>query len=117
MTGHYIEDELPPSILPDERVPPAWGGIQLTWIGWMPPITRFLCANNDLRKTELCQNCRHAWLPYSNQGHTSNWRLTISLERCGFCGYTTAETQVNGEPAQDWILDETDYEEDDGWWQ
>lgn len=107
--GHWVEDEYPPDLLSDTRLPMSWDGRSLMWGEWLPPITEFLCAHNQLKRTVLCPGCRHAWLPFMNRGHSADWRLTVDIWRCGFCGYTTATSRDDGHGVLEWVLSESDY--------
>ncbi|KFI93206.1 hypothetical protein BISA_1372 [Bifidobacterium saguini DSM 23967] len=117
MTGHWVEDETPPVILMDTRTPPMWDGVSMEWLDWTPPLTGFLCANNDLLKTSICPKCRHPWQPWWTRGHENGWklkhhsRLQVDLERCGWCNLTLAISRWESQEPQEWVLDENDYKE------
>lgn len=101
---------IPAPVLLDERVPRQWDGRHLHWYGWEDPLTGFLCANNSLLSVQPCPLCGRPWLPWWNRGLDVSGRLSVTLERCGLCGFTLAsEFDASTGMSHEWILDESDY--------
>ena len=94
-------------ILTDLRVPVAWDGHDITWKGeWTPAF--------PLDHTTIPQcpgpGLPHRERPWRRQGWIRDTSTTVLLERCAYCGHTTATT-LSVEDANEgtWELDESDY--------
>ena len=94
-------------ILTDLRVPVTWDGHSITWKGeWTPAF--------PLDHTTIPQcpgpGLPHREHPWRRQGWIGDTSTTVLLERCAYCGHTTATT-LSSEDANEgtWELDESDY--------
>lgn len=100
-----------PTDLTDLRLPHTWDDHPINWGEWVEPLTRFLCANNQLHEYPSCVGCGHIWQPWMIRGHTYDWRTVLDLNRCAYCAYTTMTSRDTGNgDIQEWVLDETDYD-------
>ena len=94
-------------ILTDLRVPVAWDGHDITWKGEWTPV--FLLDHTTIPQCPG-PGLPHREHPWRRQGWIGDTSTTVLLERCAYCGHTTATT-LSSEDANDgtWELDESDY--------
>ena len=94
-------------ILTDLSVPVAWDGHNIIWKGeWT---TAFPLDHTTIPQCPGL-GLPHREHPWRRQGWIRDTSTTILLERCAYCGHTTATTlSVEDANERTWELDESDY--------